>query len=89
MPPLWQDLRFAFRTLATSRGFAAIAIATLALTIGANTAIFSFFYSLLLKPPPYPDADRIVRVLEKPPGFPRNSISTLNFLDWQREKYSP
>jgi len=41
--------------------------------------------SALLKPLPYPDADRIVRVLEKPPGFPRNGISTLTFLDWQHQ----
>ena len=58
---------------------------TLALGIGANTAIFSFVDGILLKPLPYPDADRIVRVLEKPPGFPRNGISTLNFLDWQKQ----
>src|SRR5580692_10447464 len=84
MALLWQDLRFALRTLRNSKSFAAVAILTLALGIGANTAIFSFFYSILLKPLPYPDADRIVRVLEKPPGFPRNGISTLNYLDWQK-----
>ena len=85
MPTLWQDLRFAFRTLGNSKSFTAVAIVTLALGIGANTAIFSFFYGILLKPLPYPDANRIVRVLEKPPGFARNGISTLNFLDWQKD----
>jgi putative ABC transport system permease protein len=82
---LSQDLRYAARTLGNSPGFAAVAIFTLALGIGANTAIFSFVDGILLKPLPYPESDRIVRVLEKPPGFPRNGISTLNFLDWQRQ----
>lgn len=85
MSLLSQDLRYAARTLGRSPGFAAIAVLTLALGIGANTAIFSFVDGILLKPLPYPDADRIVRVLEKPPGFPRNGISTLNFLDWQKQ----
>ena len=85
MSLLSQDLRYAARTLAHSPGFAAVAIFTLALGIGANTAIFSFVDGILLKPLPYPDSDRIVRVMEKPPGFPRNGISTLNFLDWQRQ----
>ena len=85
MSLLAQDLRYAARTLGNSPGFAAIAVATLALGIGANTAIFSFLDGILLKPLPYPDAGRIVRVLEKPPGGPRNGISTLNFLDWQKQ----
>ncbi len=62
-----------------------MALLTLALGIGANTAIFSFVDGLLLKPLPYPNADRIVRVLEKPPRGDRNGISTLNFLDWQKD----
>ena len=58
---------------------------TLAIGIGTNTAIFSFVDGVLLKPLPYPDSDRIMRVMEKPPQGERNSISTLNFLDWQRD----
>jgi putative ABC transport system permease protein len=82
---LIQDLRYGWRTLAHVPGFACAAVLTLALGIGANTAIFSFVDAVLLKPLPYPDADRIVRVLEKPPRGDRNGISTLNFLDWQKD----
>jgi putative ABC transport system permease protein len=62
-----------------------VALLTLALGIGANTAIFSFVDGLLLRPLPYKDASRIVRVMEKPPLGERNGISTLNFLDWQKD----
>ncbi len=85
MSTLLQDLRYGLRTLARAPGFTAIAILTLALGIGANTAIYSFIDAVLLAPLPYEGADRIMRVLEKPPGFPRNGISTLNFLDWQHD----
>jgi predicted permease len=71
--------------LRRSPGYTSVAILTLAISIGANTAIFSFVDGVLLKPLPYRDADRIVRVMEKPPQGERNGISTLNFLDWQRD----
>src|SRR5438045_1677898 len=85
MASFLQDLRYSGRMLAHSPGFAIVALLTLALGIGANTAIFSFVDGVLLKPLPYENADRIVRVLEKPPRGDRNGISTLNFLDWQRD----
>src|SRR6185503_5971748 len=79
------DLRYAIRLLRNSPGFSAVAIATIALTIGANTAMFSFVNGLLLSPLPYPESDRIVRLLEKPPGGGRNGVSTLNYLDWANQ----
>jgi putative ABC transport system permease protein len=80
-----QDLRYAARTLKNSGGFTIVAILTLAIGVGANVAIFSFVDGILLKPLPYEQPERIVRVLEKPPQGERNGISTLNFLDWQRD----
>jgi putative ABC transport system permease protein len=89
MSQLWQDVRYALRTLRGAPGFTVVAILTLAVGIGANAAIFSFVNSILLSPLPYPNADRIVRVLEKPPGPPtsRNGISTLNYLDWEKQNH--
>jgi putative ABC transport system permease protein len=85
MDQLGKDLRFALRMIRTSPGFTVIAVLTLALGIGANTAIFSFVDAVLLQPLPYPHPEQIVMVWEKPPGGERNGISTLNFLDWKRE----
>lgn len=80
-----QDLRYAVRSLKHSPGFTAVAVLTLAIGVGANVAIFSFVDGILLKPLPYEEPERIVRVLEKPPQGERNGISTLNFLDWQKD----
>jgi putative ABC transport system permease protein len=79
------DLRYAIRQLRKSPGFSAVAIATIALAIGANTAMFSFVNGLLLSPLPYPESERIVRVLEKRPNGGINGVSTLNYLDWASE----
>jgi putative ABC transport system permease protein len=77
-----RDVRGALRLLRRSPGFSAVAIATIALAIGATTAMFSFVNGMLLRPLPYPDPDRIVRVLERLPNGGLNGISTLNYLDW-------
>src|SRR4029450_1017715 len=82
---LLPDLRSAIRLLRNSPGFSAVAIATIALAIGASTAMFSFVNGILLRPLPYPESDRIVRVLEKLPNGGVNSISTLNYLHLANE----
>ncbi len=79
------DLRYAIRQLRNSPGFSAVVIATIALAIGANTAMFSFVRGALVSPLPYPEPDRIVRVLERVPTGGLNGISTLNYLDWTRQ----
>ena len=80
-----RDLRYAARMLAKSPGFTVVAVLTLALGIGANTAIFSFIDGVLLKPLPYGHPERILMVWEKPPRGDRNGISTLNYLDWKNQ----
>jgi putative ABC transport system permease protein len=82
---LRQDLRYSARMLAKTPSFTIVSLLTLALGIGANTAIFSFVDAVFLKPLPYPDSDRIMFVLEKPPRGDRNGISTLNYLDWKKQ----
>ena len=82
MSALEHDLKYALRALRNSPGFAAVAILTIALAVGSNTAIFSFVNGVVLNPLPYPDADRIVRVLERRPDGGLNAVSTLNYLDW-------
>jgi putative ABC transport system permease protein len=77
------DLRFALRQLAKSPGFTAVALLTLALGIGANTAIFSVVYGVLLRPLPFPEQNRLVAVSEWSEQVPGMSISYPNFLDWR------
>ena len=85
MNGLLRDLQYASGRLAKSPGFTTVAVAHTGHRHRREYGDFQLRGSALLKPLPYADADRIVRVLEKPPGFPRNGISTLNFLDWQNQ----
>jgi hypothetical protein len=85
---LLQDLRFAFRMLRASSSFTAIAVLTLALGIGANTALFSVINGVLLNPLPFPNANRIVSMFQDKPNFSKGSISYPNFLDWRQENRS-
>lgn len=89
METFWQDLRYAIRTLVRSRGFTAVALITLALGIGANTAIFSVLQGVVLKPLPYRDPDRLTLVwLYNLSLKSITSLSYLDFLDWQRNARS-
>lgn len=83
-----QDVSYGIRMLVKSPGFATIAILTLALGIGANTAIFSVVNGVLLNPLPFPNSKRIVSMFQDKTNFPKGSISYPNFLDWQRENRS-
>src|ERR1700675_785720 len=80
------DVRYGLRLLRKSPGFTAVAIATLALGIGANTAIFSTVDAILIRTLPYADPDRIVMVWEDAHevGFPRNTPAPGNYADWAR-----
>jgi putative ABC transport system permease protein len=84
MSNLTQDIRYAVRALMRTPGFTAVALATLALGIGANTAIFSVVDAVLLKPLPYPQPERLVRLYQTLPreNVDNNGVSYPNYADW-------
>src|SRR5262245_60058624 len=81
------DLKFAFRQLLKNPGFTVVAVLTLALGIGANTAIFTFVNAILLRPLPYKDADRLVLLYENYPatGWFRNAVAAPLLEVWRKQ----
>src|SRR5438045_1470322 len=85
---LLQDIRYGFRMLLKHKGFTAVAVLALGLGIGANTAIFSLVNGVLLRPAPFPDAERIIYIEGKNPaaaGITESNISFLDFTDWSQQ----
>ena len=82
---LMADLRYGLRQLSRNRGFTAVAIVTLALGIGANTAIFSVVNRVLIRPLPFEDPSHLVMLWQRVPHFGTNAFTTPDFLTWQKQ----
>ena len=90
MDAFLNDIRYAMRNLIKRPAFTIIATITLALGIGANSAIFSAVYSLLFKPLPFPEVDRVITIWDKQPsqGYTHNEVAMANYLDWRAQNHS-
>ncbi len=88
MHTTFQDIRYALRQMSSNRGFAVVAVLTLALGIGANTVIFSVVNGVLLSPLPFFKPDELVTLHENKPNFEGGSISYPNFRDWQKDNHT-
>ena len=90
MQTLWQDLRYGMRMLLRRPGFTLIAVVTLAIGIGLNTALFSIVNSILLRPLPFHEPERLMRMWETWPAEETHSgtVSPNNLLDWRAQAHS-
>ena len=88
MNSFWQDVRYGLRVFRKNPGFSAVAVLTLALGIGANSALFSVVNGVLLNPLPFPNPNELVAVYARTATFQQSSITYPNFLDWQKDNHS-
>jgi hypothetical protein len=88
MHSLWQDMRYSVRMLLKHPAFTLIAVITLALGIGANTAIFSVVNAVLIKPLAFAEPDQLMQVYEDASaiGFPRGDVAVGNYVDWKKQQ---
>src|ERR1700719_1608600 len=88
MGKFFEDVHYSLRRLRNAPGFTLLVLATMALGIGANSAIFSVINAVLLRPLPYADPQSLVLLLEKAHDFPKLSVSYKNYRDWKEQSQS-